>query len=97
VAQYETYPPGDHSAVDHGVIVTRIASNGIQEVVVTGPFTEKQALGELARFAHQGSLTVDVKDSLVLCVSEREVLVVHDGFLSKWSARAVVGRYVASA
>jgi hypothetical protein len=94
VAQYETYPVADRAAVDHGLIITTISANGAQEVDVIGPFTENQALAELARFAHQGSLTVDVKNSLVLCVSEREVLVVHEGFLSKWTVRAVVGRYV---
>jgi hypothetical protein len=94
VATYETYPLVDHSPVDHGLIITTVAQNGSQEVVVNGPYTENQALAELARFAHQGNYTVDVKNSLVLRISDREVLIVHEGFLSKWTVRAVVGTYV---
>jgi hypothetical protein len=78
------------------MVVTRIAQNGIQEVAVFGPYTENQALAELAQFSHAGNLYVDVTNSLVLRVSEREVLVVHDSFLSKWTARAVVASYVES-
>jgi bifunctional N-acetylglucosamine-1-phosphate-uridyltransferase/glucosamine-1-phosphate-acetyltransferase GlmU-like protein len=94
VSQYETYPQVDHSPVDHGVVVTRIAQNGVQEVAVFGPYTEKQAFAELAQFSRRGNVYVDVKNSLVLRVSDREVVVVHDSFMSKWTARAVVGTYI---
>jgi delta-aminolevulinic acid dehydratase/porphobilinogen synthase len=96
VPQYETYPAADHSPKDHGMVVTRIAQNGIQEVAVFGPYTENQALDELAQFSRKGNLYVDVTKSLVLRVSEREVVIVHDSFLSKWTARAVVAAYVES-
>lgn len=92
--QYETYPLVDHSPADHGMVVTRIAQNGTQEVAVFGPYTENQALSELAQFSRMGNLYVDVKNSLVMRVSEREVVVVHDHFLSKWTARAVVATYI---
>ena len=94
MASYETYPLVDHSPVDHGLIVTRVAQNGAQEDAVFGPYTENQAIAELAQFSHTGNLYVDVKNSLVMRVSDREVNVVHDSFLSKWTARAVVATYV---
>jgi hypothetical protein len=96
VPQYETYPASGDSPKDHGMVVTRIAQNGIQEVAVFGPYTEHQALAELAQFSRKGNLYLDVTKSLVLRVSEREVVVVHDSFLSKWTARAVVAAYVES-
>jgi hypothetical protein len=97
VPQYETYPAADHSPKDHGMVVTRIAQNGIQEVAVFGPYTESDALGVLAGFSHVGNQYVDLRDALVMRVSDREVLVVHDSLFSKWTARAVVASYVETA
>jgi hypothetical protein len=96
VATYETYPLVDHGP-DHGLILTKVAQNGIQEVVVLGPYTESKALAELAVFAQRGTLTINVTNSLVMRVSDHEVVVVHDSFLSKWTVRAVVGTYVPGA
>ena len=76
------------------MVVTRIAQNGIQEVAVFGPYTESDALGVLAGFSHVGNQYVDLRDALVMRVSDREVLVVHDSLFSKWTARAVVASYV---
>ena len=94
---YETYPGVDHAPKDYGMIVTRVAQNGIQETAVFGPSTEKQALAELAQFSHVGNQYVNVRDALVMRVSDREVLVVHDSLFSKWTARAVVASYVETA
>ena len=96
MASYETYPGVDRTPKDHGLIVTRVAQNGVQQVAVFGPYTEIQAHAELAQFSHIGNQYVDVHDSLVMRVSDREVLVVHDSLFSKWTARAVVGTYVDS-
>ena len=79
------------------MVVTRIAQNGIQEVAVFGPYTESDALGVLAGFSHVGNQYVDLRDALVMRVSDREVLVVHDSLFSKWTARAVVASYVETA
>ena len=94
--EYETYPGVDGSPKDHGLIVTRVAQNGIQLTAVFGPCTEAQALAELAQFSHIGNQYVDVHDSLVMRVSAREVIVVPDSLFSTWTARAVVGAYVES-
>ena len=93
MATYETYPLVDH-APDHGLIITRVAQNGVQEVFVLGPYTESKALAELVVFAQRGTLTIEVANSLVMRVSDREVVVVHDSFMSKWTARAVVAKYM---
>ena len=79
------------------MVVTRIAQNGIQEVAVFGPYSESDALGVLAGFSHVGNQYVDLRDALVMRVSDREVLVVHDSLFSKWTARAVVASYVETA
>ena len=76
------------------MVVTRIAQNGIQQVAVFGPYAESDALAVLTAFSHVGNQYVDVHDSLVMRVSDREVLVVHDSLFSKWTARAVVAAYV---
>jgi hypothetical protein len=94
VPQYETYPTAEHSPKDHGMVVTRIAQNGIQQVAVFGPYAESDALAVLTAFSHVGNQYVDVHDSLVMRVSDREVLVVHDSLFTKWTARAVVAAYV---
>lgn len=92
--QYETYPAADHAPKDHGMVVTRIAQNGVQEVAVFGPYAESEALAVLAAFSRVGNQYVDLHDALVMRVSDREVLVVHDSLFSKWTARAVVAAYV---
>ena len=76
------------------MVVTRIAQNGIQQVAVFGPFAESDALAVLAAFSRVGNQYVDLHDALVMRVSDREVLVVHDSLFSKWTARAVVASYV---
>jgi hypothetical protein len=94
VPTYETYPVNDHSPVDHGIIISLTYAKGEQGVTVLGPYTEAQALVELATFARVGTIEIDVTKALVMEVSEREVMVIHDSFFSTWSARAVVATYV---
>jgi F420-dependent methylenetetrahydromethanopterin dehydrogenase len=94
VPQYETYPVAERSAKDHGMVVTRIQQNGVQQVAVFGPYAESDALAVLTAFSHVGNQYVDVEGALVLRVSDREVLVVHDSLFSKWTARAIVASYV---
>lgn len=76
------------------MVVTRVAQNGAQEVAVFGPYTESDALAVLSAFSRAGNLYVDVEKSLVMRISDREVIVVHDSMFSKWTARAVVGSCV---
>ncbi len=90
---YETYPVADHSPVDHGIVVT-LNLKGDQAVTLLGPFTEAVALVELEKLARFGTVSIDVRDSLVLRVSDRELIFVHESFFSTWSARAVVATYV---
>jgi len=94
VSSYETYPGADLSPKDHGLVVTRVAQNGVQETAVFGPYSKSQAIAELARFSQVGNQYVDVNKSLVLRVSDSEVVVVHDSLFSKWTARAVIATYV---
>lgn len=94
---YETYPVADQSSVDHGVIITVVYAKGDQVVTVFGPYTEAKALIELAHFARAGTTSIDVTNALVMEVSEREVMVIHESFFSTWTARAVVATYVKGA
>jgi hypothetical protein len=97
VSIYETYPVNEQSTVDHGVIITLTDAKGGQGVTVLGPYTEATALTELATFARVGTGSIDVTKALVMEVSTREVIVIHESFFSTWSARAVVAKYVQAA
>lgn len=95
---FETYPVATRSPVDQAVVITQIQQDGTQETTVLGPFTQMQALQALGTFARTGDpLGIDLAHSLVLEISEREVLVVHESFWGNWTARAVIGTYVKGA
>jgi hypothetical protein len=93
VPTYETYPVNDHSPVDHGIVVT-MSMTGDPAVTLLGPYTEAVALAELEKLAQFGTVEINVTDSVVLRVSDRELVFVHQSFFSTWTARAVVARYV---
>lgn len=94
MSTYETYPGADRSPADHGIFITTTNRDGTQESTLLGPYSAAQAVAELGKIAQVGTGFIDVSNSLVLQVSDRELIVVHETFFSTWTARAVVARHV---